>query len=311
MSDEYLKQLKCGPNFSNALFYKQKNLLAAHEHTTGGFISGEVKLAITLPMLAGGSYLDLTLLYEMDQSSTCIIFHQVVAEWINDERLVDINGIKYISAKERMTKVALGFAQITNGALCGCMGALDSWIVKIQRPWKKCDKCPNPSSHYSCKGYYGINIQAIVDSKKRILFQSIHEFESNVLLIDLRGGILWWQLKFSLKHNIAFIDACMRLHNFIIDFRESNMFTTSFDHLDKDVFDEDCRKFLQSNMDVCSVGVHGGDEDERRDERGNRFVSGRPLSAETEAREKGMAMRNAIWDEPVRTNFTRPPSNFY
>eukprot|EP00804_Cyclotella_cryptica_P030172 CCRYP_021197-RA/>CCRYP_021197-RA protein AED:0.74 eAED:0.39 QI:0/-1/0/1/-1/1/1/0/95 len=89
------------------------------------------------------------------------------------------------------------------------------------------------------------------------------------------------------------------------------MFTTSFDHLDKDVFEEDCRRFLQSNMDVCSVGVHGRGEEERGDERGNRFVGGRPLSAETEAREIGMAMRNAIWDELVRTNFTRPPSNFY
>jgi hypothetical protein len=31
-SEEYLKRLKCDPNFSYALFNKQKNLLAAHEH---------------------------------------------------------------------------------------------------------------------------------------------------------------------------------------------------------------------------------------------------------------------------------------
>jgi hypothetical protein len=89
------------------------------------------------------------------------------------------------------------------------------------------------------------------------------------------------------------------------------MFTANLDHIDKDVFDEDCRRFLQSNLDVCSMGVHGGEEDERRDERGNRFAGGRPLSAETEAREIGMAMRNVIRDELMRTNFTRPLSNFY
>ena len=51
--------------------------------------------------------------------------------------------------------------------------------------------------------------------------------------IDLRWGILWRPLKFSLKHNIAVIDACMRLHNFIVDFRESILSSTSFDHLIK------------------------------------------------------------------------------
>ena len=35
--------------------------------------------------------------------------------------------------------------------------------------------------------------------------------------IDLQWGILWRPLKFSLKHNVKVIDACMRLHNFIVD----------------------------------------------------------------------------------------------
>merc|ERR1711862_543895 len=39
--------------------------------------------------------------------------------------------------------------------------------------------------------------------------------------VDLRWGILWRPLQFSLKNNIHVIDACLRLHNFIIDFREN------------------------------------------------------------------------------------------
>ncbi len=35
--------------------------------------------------------------------------------------------------------------------------------------------------------------------------------------IDLRWGILWRSLKFSLMTNCTVIDACMRLHNFIVD----------------------------------------------------------------------------------------------
>jgi hypothetical protein len=40
----------------------------AHEASTGGFVSGEIKLALTLRLLAGGSYLDLSLLYEVGSS---------------------------------------------------------------------------------------------------------------------------------------------------------------------------------------------------------------------------------------------------
>ena len=40
----------------------------AHEQSTGGYISVELKLAMTLRILAGGSYLDLSLLYETGPS---------------------------------------------------------------------------------------------------------------------------------------------------------------------------------------------------------------------------------------------------
>jgi hypothetical protein len=38
--------------------------------------------------------------------------------------------------------------------------------------------------------------------------------------IDLRWGILWKPLGFRLRHNVNIIDACMRLHNFIVDWRK-------------------------------------------------------------------------------------------
>jgi len=41
--------------------------------------------------------------------------------------------------------------------------------------------------------------------------------------IDLRWGILWRWLQFSLKMNCKVIDACMRLHNFIFDSREEHL----------------------------------------------------------------------------------------
>ena len=55
-SEVYLKQL-------SHIDLKSANILKAHEATTGGFISGEIKLALTLRLLAGGSYLYLALFF--------------------------------------------------------------------------------------------------------------------------------------------------------------------------------------------------------------------------------------------------------
>ena len=70
--------------------------------------------------------------------------------------------------------------------------------------------------------------------------------------IDLRWGILWRPLQFSLDLNCKIIDACMRLHNFIVDFHEKNLCVVeSTPALDREVFDDDCRQYLAhiwSNM---------------------------------------------------------------
>ena len=42
--------------------------------------------------------------------------------------------IEYINDDEAMSKVALGFSKRSNGVLRGAIGAIDGWLVKIQRP---------------------------------------------------------------------------------------------------------------------------------------------------------------------------------
>jgi hypothetical protein len=56
-SEEYLKNLKHTDIESEK---KKVNLMYAHEASTGGFVSGEIKLALTLRLLAGGSHLDIS-----------------------------------------------------------------------------------------------------------------------------------------------------------------------------------------------------------------------------------------------------------
>lgn len=59
-----LYEMKQGYNVGD-----QQTILHAHEHTTGGFVSGEVKLALTLRLLAGGPYMDLALLFDVGFST--------------------------------------------------------------------------------------------------------------------------------------------------------------------------------------------------------------------------------------------------
>lgn len=169
-SEQYLKDYKNG-DAGNKL--KFANILHAHEATTGGFICGEIKLALTLRLLAGGSYLDLALLFETGFTYAIDIFHDVIEKWILDDRLVKISGIDYCSDIDRMEKVAFEFSRGSNGVINGCIGAIDGWIVKIIKPSKTRDGVKNPASFFSRKGFFGINVQAIVDKKKRILYRQI------------------------------------------------------------------------------------------------------------------------------------------
>jgi hypothetical protein len=71
-----------------------------------------------------------------------------------------------------MNEVVMLFSHASNGVINGCIGAIDGWVVKIKKPSKK-DNIMNAQSFYSWKGYFAVNVQAIVDKKRRILFQSV------------------------------------------------------------------------------------------------------------------------------------------
>lgn len=148
------------------------NMMKVHEDSTCGFVSGEIKVALTLRILAGGPYLDLALLYERSSSYAYEITHLVIKNWILDDRLVQINGTDYMTDEDRLRDVSLQFSRASNGLINGCIGAIDGWIVKIKRP-TKADGVNNPGSFFSRKGYYGLNVLAIVDRKKRVLYRVI------------------------------------------------------------------------------------------------------------------------------------------
>ena len=151
-------------------FLSSTNIYNAHVLTTGGYISGEVKLAITIRLLAGGDALDLAIIFDIYPSYLQIIMKDVLANWIIQPNIGKIDMLKYLNNFEDMSKVSKGFAVRSNGVLKGCIGAIDGWLVKIVRPCSWWDGLINPVPFYSRKGYYALNVQCIVDDRKKVLW---------------------------------------------------------------------------------------------------------------------------------------------
>ena len=64
-------------------FLKGKDpMYEANTQTTGGYISGEVKLAITLRLLAGGDALDLGVMFDVQTYHCNKIMYDVLKFWI-------------------------------------------------------------------------------------------------------------------------------------------------------------------------------------------------------------------------------------
>ena len=61
-----------------------------------------------------------------------------------------------------------GFAKRSNGVLVGAIGAIDGWLVRIVRPGFK-DSIMNPVAFFSRKGFFALNVQCIVDDRKKEL----------------------------------------------------------------------------------------------------------------------------------------------
>ena len=79
-------------------FLKGNNLMYdAQEKTSGGYISGEIKLATTIRLLGGGDACDLAVIFDMYPSHISVIFREVLKNWIIKPNLGKINILKYLA----------------------------------------------------------------------------------------------------------------------------------------------------------------------------------------------------------------------
>ena len=123
----------------------------------------ELRLALTLRYLAGGSVQDLWLMYGVSRRE---VYRSI---WMTIDAINDILkvGIDYtdIDSLKRMEE---GFAaKSTRQLVRGCIGAIDEIQVKIRCPSKKLDGVSNPREYFSRKGFYSVNVQATCDADRR------------------------------------------------------------------------------------------------------------------------------------------------
>ena len=147
----------------------------ANLHPTGGFISGEIKLVITLRLLAGSTHLDLGLLHTWGYSSIYRIFYHSVDHWTYNDDVVVIDIYDQLKDVEGVKNTAKIFSKNGNNLSMfgGMLGVLDGCLVKIKCPTTKRDGVLNFGSFYCRRGHYAINVQAIVDRNKIVKWSSI------------------------------------------------------------------------------------------------------------------------------------------
>ena len=163
-------------NVGKDVFKSEKHTTNYHSKTEaatnfrGGEISGEIRMAIFLRLLAGASYLDLFMLYDVSTKSVYNSFKKAIY-WVNTTLKFRLVQALQEEDKYYFEQLSNSFGLDSQGEFMGCIGALDGLAIKIKRPTIT-EILKDPGAYYCRKGFYALNIQAICDRYKRILWIS-------------------------------------------------------------------------------------------------------------------------------------------
>ncbi|KAL7527215.1 hypothetical protein ACHAXR_002967 [Thalassiosira sp. AJA248-18] len=138
-----------------------KEFLFQSDSTAQG-ISGETRVAVGLRILFGGSYLDaIGRAYDIKSIQTVYNCFHTTIEWID-------NAFRFPWELNKLEEISEEFAADSTGCFKGCIGTIDGLVIRIRCSSKVAD----PSNYFCRKGFYALNVQAICDRRKRILWIS-------------------------------------------------------------------------------------------------------------------------------------------
>ena len=148
--------------------HRLRNLMTGRVCDFGGDISGEIKLAIFIRVLAGGCFWDIATCWGIHPRTIHRVF-ELVLEWFSTIPFGTMDLCEYLRFDDSYGKtvresIKKGFSLSSGGVLDGCIGVLDGWVVKVM--------ATGNTSMYSRKGFNGINVQLLGDHLKRVLWIS-------------------------------------------------------------------------------------------------------------------------------------------
>ena len=168
--EEFKRAFRMKRETFNLLLSRLQPYLARNERqaacSSRGVITPAVRLAITIRMLAGGSYHDQMMCWGVGRSMTFRVFLETLKA-VNME--FKMPGLP-LNEESKLQCLANGFQASRNrlNPLYGCVGALDGIAIAIRKP-------PDeymPRNFYCRKGMYALPVQAVVDSTMRFLYMS-------------------------------------------------------------------------------------------------------------------------------------------
>ena len=132
------------------------------------FVSGEFKVAISIRILAGGSYLDLCPLFDVRPSYIYVIFDEFLG-WVL--KTFEFPLTKYLHDRNwpALYKLSEGFTNKTDGVFKFPFAAIDGIAVRITAPTER-DGVYDPGNYWCRKGFYALNVQAMCDRNKSFLW---------------------------------------------------------------------------------------------------------------------------------------------
>jgi len=130
-------------------------------------ISGEIKVAFCLRMLAGGSYLDLVPLFDVCKSSLYDSFAEFL-DWVLDT--LEFPLVRWLREGhwDVLNHLASQFGEKSNGVFFGPFASIYGIAIRIRSP--SLSEVTDPGNYYCRKGFYALNEQGICDRLKRFLW---------------------------------------------------------------------------------------------------------------------------------------------